>query len=64
MPSDETNGCKRRGNTWQEKQDAVSEMTGATGDGPGALNVLMDEGRTPVSVELEQNQTGAGDEDR
>jgi hypothetical protein len=35
-------------------------MTGATGDGPGALNVLMDEGRTPVSVELGQKQTGGG----
>ena len=30
--------------TWQVKQDAVSEKTGATGAGPGALKVFIKKG--------------------
>jgi hypothetical protein len=37
-------GQMGKGSTWHVKQDAVSETTGATGEGPGALKVFIGAG--------------------
>jgi hypothetical protein len=34
-------GQMGKGSTWHVKQDAVSETTGAIGEGPGALKVFI-----------------------